>query len=675
MRTERRLLQIISGLVRAPASAEEAGRRDAAREILGMVYGGLLAAAGLAWLAAATDPGVVRESWPALLLLLALALLLNRHDFFWIVERRSGAYDRWSASLVGLVTVSALLIFGPTAIWLSVLVVLADAAQGWRTSALVRPRQQVVRVMLLYLSSATLGGMLALTLYEWLGGALPLAEFRAGDAPRAALAVLALFGFDWLCWTCYLLLAGWMRPSRAGALELGLFAAFELVAYLPEFFAILAAAVYVQMGLWAYLALIAGALLVNVLAHRLSQAAERSGQRSRELAQLEALGRALIAAAPDGSDLPALLAAHVPRMFRAEHVEARLLAGPALLEWPAGAPPAPGEAWEWLAGAAQPLAVAVGTPPPWAAQPATRPLAIAPVLAADSGALLGGVTVRFSPTVQDPAESLPALQSLAAQIASARERADEYARALAHEKVVQELAMAAEIQASFLPESLPALAGWQLAATLRPARQTSGDYYDVIELPGDRLGLVIADVTDKGTGAALYMALSRTLLRTYALEYPERPEKALYAANKRLLLDSRSSMFVTVFYGILDPADGTLRYVNAGHNPPLLLHGPGEPLLLRNTGIPLGVMHGVAWTTESVTVAPGGRLVLYTDGVSEAQNVQDEPFDMARLIAAAREGQGAQAVQAAILAAVGRFVGDAPQADDITLLVVTRDEK
>lgn len=673
MRADRRLFQIIGGLVRAPADAEDAGRRDAARDILGIVYGGLLASAGLLWLAAATDPGVVRESWPALLLLLALALLLNRHDFFWIVERRSGAYDRWSASLVGLVTVSALLVFGPSAIWLSVLVALSDAARGWRAAALRQARLGVIRTTLLYLSSATLGGLLALALYARLGGALPLAGFSAGDAPRAALAVLALFGFDWLCWACYLLIAGWMRPSRVGALELGLFAAFELVAYLPEFFAILAAAVYVQMGLGAYLALIAGALLVNLLAHRLSQAAERNGQRSRELAQLEALGRALIAAAPDGSDLPALLTASAPRMFRAEQVEARLLPGPALLQWPADAPPAPEAAWEWLRGSPQPLALGTGEPPPWNARPAARPLAVAPILAADTGALLGGVFVRFSPTVQDPAESLPALQSLAAQIASARERAAEYARALAHEKVVQELAMAAEIQASFLPESLPALAGWQLAATLRPARQTSGDYYDVIELPGGRLGLVIADVADKGTGAALYMALSRTLLRTYALEYPERPEKALYAANKRLLLDSRSSMFVTVFYGILDPADGTLRYVNAGHNPPLLLHGPGAPLMLRNTGIPLGVMHGAAWATEAVTLAPGGRLVLYTDGVSEAQDAQGEPFDMARLVDAAREGDGAQAAQAAILSAVARFVGDAPQHDDITLLVVTRE--
>ena len=94
---------------------------------------------------------------------------------------------------------------------------------------------------------------------------------------------------------------------------------------------------------------------------------------------------------------------------------------------------------------------------------------------------------------------------------------------------------------SFLPAALPQIAGWQLAATLQPARQTSGDFFDVLELPGGRLGLVIADVTDKGTGAALFMALSRTLIRTFAFEYPDQPAKALHAANKRILTDSRSS--------------------------------------------------------------------------------------------------------------------------------------
>jgi serine phosphatase RsbU (regulator of sigma subunit) len=241
--------------------------------------------------------------------------------------------------------------------------------------------------------------------------------------------------------------------------------------------------------------------------------------------------------------------------------------------------------------------------------------------------------------------------------------------------MLQELTVAAEIQASFLPAALPRIDGWQLAATLRPARQTSGDFYDLLELPDGRLGLLIADVADKGTGAALFMALSRTLMRTYAFEYPDRPEKALHAANKRILLDSRSSMFVTLFYGILDPARGTLTYCNAGHNPPYHLSGAEEPRPLRNTGIPLGITYDATWAVATVTLAPGDRLVLYTDGLSEAHDQHAELFGVERMLEAARGcvEPSAQAMQSVLLAAVDAFVGGAPQFDDLTVLVVVRE--
>jgi sigma-B regulation protein RsbU (phosphoserine phosphatase) len=210
---------------------------------------------------------------------------------------------------------------------------------------------------------------------------------------------------------------------------------------------------------------------------------------------------------------------------------------------------------------------------------------------------------------------------------------------------------------------------------LRPARQTSGDFYDVLELPGGRLGLLIADVTDKGTGAALFMALSRTLIRTYAFEYPDQPALTFHAANKRILRDSRSSMFVTVFYGVLDPAQGTLIYCNAGHNPPFLLSGDAAPLLLRNTGIPLGISLDMSWRPETITIPAGSALVLYTDGISEAQDTAGAFFEVDRLHQAAQSptAPGAQSIQRSILAAVDQFVGAAPQSDDLTLLVVTRE--
>jgi len=134
-------------------------------------------------------------------------------------------------------------------------------------------------------------------------------------------------------------------------------------------------------------------------------------------------------------------------------------------------------------------------------------------------------------------------------------------------------------------------------------------------------------------------------------------------------------MFVTVFYGILDPVSGTLSYCNAGHNPPYLLSTHAEPRPLRNTGIPLGIVRDTTWTAETVRLGPGDILVLYTDGVSEAQNANGEFFDTARLLDAARNYREhtALAVQDALLAAVDRFVGDAAQFDDLTVMVLVRD--
>jgi serine phosphatase RsbU (regulator of sigma subunit) len=675
MTVEHRLTQIAGKLWPAFETLDEAERRRFLRELVGIAYGGILAAIGLAWLVAATDMAVARAQWPALLLMLILAIILNQLDFFWIVERRAGTYDRWSAPLGGIVITAAALLFGPTALWLGVIALLLSYAQLWRRAPLPNRRWNVLRTVALHLSSFTLGSLIGLALYQRLGGSFPLADLTWSTLAQAGLFVLVLFSFDWLCWSCYLLIAGWAVLSREGARELGLFGVFELVAFLPECFAILAAATYSQMGLVAYLFLIAGTLLVSLLAQRLSRAAERSGQRSRELAQLEQLGRAIIAAPPDAGTLPELLAALVPSMFRATQIEIRLRSGQILLRTPAHTPPQGPALWEWLGSADRPLSVRVGARPPWDDQPTTHALAVAPIVSGDAAEMLGGICVRFSLTVDDPAEALPALQSLAALVASALYRAQEYVRALAHQKVVQELSVAAEIQASFLPDRLPSIDGWQLAASLRPARQTSGDFYDVMLLPDSKLGILIADVTDKGTGAALYMALSRTLIRTFAFEYPDRPEVALHAANKRLLKDSRSSMFVTAFYGILDPAGGTLTYCNAGHNPPYLLRDGADPNPLRNTGIPLGITQDVGWTAASVAIEPGDLLIFYTDGVSEAQNWAGELFEVERMLQAARGGpeHTAEAVHASILAAVERFVGDAPQSDDLTLMVVARE--
>jgi sigma-B regulation protein RsbU (phosphoserine phosphatase) len=252
----------------------------------------------------------------------------------------------------------------------------------------------------------------------------------------------------------------------------------------------------------------------------------------------------------------------------------------------------------------------------------------------------------------------------------------------ANEKMARELTLAGEIQASFLPSELPSMPGWQLSATLQPAWQASGDFYDFISLPNAQWGIVVADVTDKGAGAALYMALSCTLIRTYAVEYPRRPELVLSAVNRRILKDCSANQFVTVFYGILDPVTGMLVYSNAGHCPPLHFHTKDDKDVhaLVRTGIPLGIFEDKTWGQETAQLDPGDVLVLYTDGITEAHYEPPLLFGGERLIESVRATLGtsgsqrpsAQEIQDRILADVHRFVGGAPQSDDIALTILIR---
>ncbi|MBN1657957.1 MAG: SpoIIE family protein phosphatase [Anaerolineae bacterium] len=240
----------------------------------------------------------------------------------------------------------------------------------------------------------------------------------------------------------------------------------------------------------------------------------------------------------------------------------------------------------------------------------------------------------------------------------------------------RELTLAGRVQTSLLPVRPPQVPGWQIAASLRPAREASGDFFDFIPLPGGRLGLVIADVADKGMAAALYMALSRTLIRTYATDYPERPDLTLRAANARILADTQADLFVTVFYGVLSPDTATLTYCNAGHHPPYLLNSRNgdAPQPLPGHGMALGIMHDTHWEHTTVTFPPGAALVLYTDGVLDAQNSTESRFGTQQMLDAALAGlRAGRNPQTDILNRLQQFVGDAPQFDDITLMTVVRD--
>jgi sigma-B regulation protein RsbU (phosphoserine phosphatase) len=246
----------------------------------------------------------------------------------------------------------------------------------------------------------------------------------------------------------------------------------------------------------------------------------------------------------------------------------------------------------------------------------------------------------------------------------------------ANRKMATELTLAGQMQANFMPRRLPTPPGWQLTAQLKPARQTSGDFFDVFTLPDGRLAVLIADVVDKGVSAALFMAYTWSLIRTFADENPSNPEQVFGLINRRILADTGSDQFVTIFYGIIDPMTGQMIYCNGGHLPPLLFSAntPGRTERLLRTGIPLGIYEDQEWKRGEAQIEAGDLLVLYTDGITDAMNVDEQPFGEKRLARAlaGRVGQPVGAIKATILAAVQDYTGDAQQFDDMALVLVSR---
>jgi sigma-B regulation protein RsbU (phosphoserine phosphatase) len=247
----------------------------------------------------------------------------------------------------------------------------------------------------------------------------------------------------------------------------------------------------------------------------------------------------------------------------------------------------------------------------------------------------------------------------------------------ANRRMESEMSLAAKVQASFMHKSLPAVPGLHLSVSLIPAQLTSGDFYDIFQLPGNSLGIVIADVVDKGVGAALYMAMSIALLRAYSMEHLEHPEQVCQAVNQRLLEYAGANHFVTVFYGIFDPKSGNLVYCNAGHPPPLLL-SPSKPSAydwLKNTGVPLGVIEDATWQQANTQLSPGDTLVLFTDGIIEAESADHQFYGLEKLVNTTKEhvGKPAAVIRDIVLESVNEFTVGTTLADDIALIVLVRD--
>ncbi len=241
------------------------------------------------------------------------------------------------------------------------------------------------------------------------------------------------------------------------------------------------------------------------------------------------------------------------------------------------------------------------------------------------------------------------------------------------ERLQKELEIAKGIQQSFLPKNVPKIKGIELAAFNLPAREVGGDFYDFIPITKDKWGLAIADVSGKGIPAALFMALSRTLVRASTTRNPAAAE-AIAQANKLIFEDSQSTdMFVTLFYAILDSTKKSLKYVNAGHNPPLLIRKtPGDIVLLKAKGIALGVIDDIELEETEIKLTRGDVIALFTDGVTEAVGENKERFEQERLTRVIEKNHdlSAQNILEEIEKEVLRFAGKQPQFDDITLMVL-----
>ena len=245
----------------------------------------------------------------------------------------------------------------------------------------------------------------------------------------------------------------------------------------------------------------------------------------------------------------------------------------------------------------------------------------------------------------------------------------------AKERMESELKIAHALQGAILPKTLPENPTYSGHAVMTPAREMGGDFYDFFTLDDGRLSVVMADVSGKGVPAAFFMAIARTVMRAAAARHPT-PGPCLEEVNDAICEQNPQDLFVTLFYGILNPETGEFVYANAGHNPPYVVQHPGAVSALPMTGgMAVGVMPGLPYAEDAVNLAPGDTMFLYTDGITEAMNVDDEEFTEARLEEVLAEGRDlpVDSILENVTSAVVNFAAGAEQSDDITCIVLRYD--
>ena len=237
----------------------------------------------------------------------------------------------------------------------------------------------------------------------------------------------------------------------------------------------------------------------------------------------------------------------------------------------------------------------------------------------------------------------------------------------------KELDIAARVQLSLLPDAGLVSDSVEIIGVMRPAKEVGGDFYDFFRLDQDHIGIAVADVSGKGVPAALFMVMARTLMRATAIQHVLEPGLVLERVNTFLEQNNSEDLFVTLFYGVLDERTGDFHYANGGHNPPILVTRDDACPLQTTGGVALGMFDALEYDDARVGMESGTRLVLFSDGITEAFNDNDEAFGDDRLLNAARtlpEEYGPDQDVNAIVTAVDEFTGDAPQFDDITCVVL-----
>jgi len=650
-------------------------------DVFGVLYSAPLLVLSLIWLVRQTDLSAATSYWPLLGVTFVLMYLSRRLSFFAVTEIRQGTFADYSGSVEGLCVWATALVVGPTALWLALPFPLVGLVMGASESMRHTGLWARLRGFTLDAAAQLTASGAALIVYRWLGGSIPIAGLVASVGLLAVLSTIfrsfiwGLINFPFLAFFAFSSSLGLSREDR------GMLWRFSIQStiwpLLIDPFAVLAAGLFVVGGYWAFGFFMLGTLLASAVAHRMSDAIQTNIQRSRELERLERLARAILDAPPDASTLSDILRRHAGDMLMYGKLEIRLFPEGLVLSEPAGMESLPGGIWDWLQQYPESFIIRPGETLPWdRGKVANRNLVLAPIVNRETGEPLGGIAFGRRWDRGNVSELLPAVQALSAQIASALHGANIYRTTLDVERFKKELALAEEIQNSLLPNKSPKIPGWEASAWLESAREASGDFFDIIELGEGKYGLAIADVSGKGVSSALYMALVSTLLKTYASEYGLDPGQVMFAVNKRMLSDSRSGLFATLFYGVLDTTTAVLTYANAGHNPGYLVRRDGLDELAA-TGIPVGMLSEQHWTTAETTIPPGGALVLYTDGVTDAVNQKGDYYGQQRLADAARSwsrsASSAREIRSGLMADVRSFVGGAAQEDDITFLIVLRD--